>query len=191
MKQTPRKRATHGFTLIEAIIALFFISFIVGEVALVSVLATRSNAYAQRLSQANKIAEALIEKCRNKSFVGLDDPFSAANAPQDPLEVDEVLSETSTVTKQYNECCTPPFTLPCAAAGPLALGGTRTCTLNTVLFKVDRTVSYWSYNNAVPPAAVAALDGVALWADIGVTVSWTDSRQATNQIQMMTRISSR
>ena len=164
-------------------IAMFFVSFIVGELALVSILATRSNAYAQRLSQANKIAEAMLEKCRNKSFVGLDDPFSAANNPQDPLEVVEVLSPTVTVTKQYNENCTP--------AGVLALGGTRTCTLNTVLFKVDRTVSYWSYNSAVPPAAVAALDSVALWADIGVTVSWTDSRQATNQIQMMTRISSR
>lgn len=184
MGQLTRRHASPGFTLIEAMISMFFISFIVVEVALVSTLATRSTSYSQRLSQANKIAEALIEKCRNKPFIGLDAPFSAANAPPDPLEVIEVVGEGLTANKQYNETCTP-------AAVTLPLGATRTCTLNTDFFTAVRTVSYWSYDGAVPPAPVAALDSVAVWADVGVTVSWLDSRRSTNQVQLMTRISSR
>jgi len=66
-----RGPADNGFTLIEVMIAMFILSFIVGGLATISIHASRSTTYAQRLSRAILIAEDALEVCRNTAFESL------------------------------------------------------------------------------------------------------------------------
>jgi prepilin-type N-terminal cleavage/methylation domain-containing protein len=68
-----RERAVSekGFTLIEVMIAMFILSFIVGGLATISIQASRSSQYAQRLARAMLLAEGALEKYRNTAFESL------------------------------------------------------------------------------------------------------------------------
>jgi Tfp pilus assembly protein PilV len=61
-----------GFTFVEVMIALFMLSFIAGGMAMISIHASRSSTYAQRLTRANAIAEDVLEKSRNTAFESLN-----------------------------------------------------------------------------------------------------------------------
>jgi len=73
MKRLVRLRGHDGFTLIETAIAMFFISFIVGGMAMIFMHSSRSSVYSRRLATANILAEQEIEKARNKDYTNLRD----------------------------------------------------------------------------------------------------------------------
>jgi len=60
-----------GFTLVESMIALFLISFIVGEMAMVTIGATRSTHFAKQITKANMYADEALEKTRNTAYKNL------------------------------------------------------------------------------------------------------------------------
>jgi Tfp pilus assembly protein PilV len=62
-----------GFTLIEVMITMFFITFIVQTLAMVSLYAQKSSTYARRLTSANIIAEQTMETYRNTAYANLID----------------------------------------------------------------------------------------------------------------------
>lgn len=61
-------RRTDGFTLVESMIALFFLSFMVGEMAIVDVSAKRSSQLAKNITKANTYADEGLEKSRNMTY---------------------------------------------------------------------------------------------------------------------------
>lgn len=67
-----RQPDSGGFTFIEVMVSLTLLSFLVSEMAMLSMHATRSTTYAQRLSRANLIAEDTVEKARNKAFESIN-----------------------------------------------------------------------------------------------------------------------
>lgn len=67
---TPLRR-TDGFTLIESMIALFFLAFMVGEMAMVDVGAKRSAHLARQITKANTFADEGMEKTRNILYAKL------------------------------------------------------------------------------------------------------------------------
>lgn len=67
----PRGPAEKGFTLIEVMVSMFILSFIVGGLSMISIHASRSSQYAQRLARAMLVAENAVEKCRNTAFESL------------------------------------------------------------------------------------------------------------------------
>ncbi len=71
-----RGSSEKGFTLIEVMIAMFILSFIVGGLAMISVHASRSSHYAQRLARAMLLAEGALEKYRNTAFESLGTAWS-------------------------------------------------------------------------------------------------------------------
>lgn len=66
--------AGNGFSFIETMVAMALLAVIVGDVALVTMHASRSSAGAQRLAVAVTLAENAIERSRNTDFNGLDLP---------------------------------------------------------------------------------------------------------------------
>lgn len=75
---TPLRRAD-GFTLIESMIALFFLSFMVGEMAMVDIGAQRSAQLARQLTKANTYADEGMEKTRNILYAKLQLPSGNMN----------------------------------------------------------------------------------------------------------------
>ena len=75
---TPLRR-TDGFTLIESMIALFFLSFMVGEMAMVDVGAKRSAHLARQITKANTFADEGMEKTRNILYAKLQLPSGNMN----------------------------------------------------------------------------------------------------------------
>ncbi|HWR98112.1 MAG TPA: prepilin-type N-terminal cleavage/methylation domain-containing protein [Candidatus Methanoperedens sp.] len=152
-----------GFTLIEVMISMFFLAFIVGELAMVSTYARRSTAYAQRVTEANMFAEAVLEKARNAAWNNLDTRFSAADNPPDPIVFD---LNRDGIVESYNETC--------ASAGVVT-----TCTAAAGTYTIVRTVTPYLPSAATPFASSTA-------ADIGVVVSWRDAKGATQEIRVAT-----
>lgn len=64
-------RRTDGFTLVESMIALFFLSFMVVEMATVDVGAKRSSQLAKQITKANALADEGLEKSRNMTYAKL------------------------------------------------------------------------------------------------------------------------
>jgi Tfp pilus assembly protein PilV len=64
-----------GFTLIESMIAMLFLSYIVGQMAMLTVYASRNTNFAQRVTRANALADEAVEKSRNSSFNNLQLPL--------------------------------------------------------------------------------------------------------------------
>jgi prepilin-type N-terminal cleavage/methylation domain-containing protein len=160
----PTRTGTAGFTLIEVMISLFFLSFIVGEMAMVSTYARRSTAYAQRLTEANMLAEAVLEKSRNTAWSNLNTRFSALDAPPDPIVFD---LNRDGVVESYNETC--------ASAGALT-----TCTCTAGMYTIERTVTQFL------PTAGVAFGSATTAADVAVTVRWTDSKGIVQQAGVAT-----
>jgi Tfp pilus assembly protein PilV len=152
-----------GFTLIETMISMFFISFIVGELAMVSNYARRSTHQARRLTEANLIAEGVLEKARNSAYTNIDGPFTALDSPPDPIAFD--LNKDG-VVETFNETCTP--------TGPVV-----TCTCAAGSYTVTRTVS------SLLPATTTLIDASTA-VDVNVAVSWMDARGATQMIRVST-----
>jgi prepilin-type N-terminal cleavage/methylation domain-containing protein len=73
---TPRSTAAAGFTLVESMIALFLVSFIVSQMALVTISATRSTQYAKQVTKANMYADEALEKSRNTAYANLQQPVT-------------------------------------------------------------------------------------------------------------------
>jgi len=63
-----------GFSFIETMVATALLAFIVGDVALVTMLASRKSGDAQRLTVAVSLAENALEHERNVDFNNLDLP---------------------------------------------------------------------------------------------------------------------
>lgn len=71
MKAHRSLRAAAGFTLVESMIAMFFLAFIVGEMGMIFVYASRNTNLAQRVTRANALADEAIEKSRNTAYNNL------------------------------------------------------------------------------------------------------------------------
>jgi Tfp pilus assembly protein PilV len=68
---TTLPRRSDGFTLIESMIAMFFLSFMVVEMAMVDVGAKRSSHLASQITKANTYADEGMEKTRNILYAKL------------------------------------------------------------------------------------------------------------------------
>jgi prepilin-type N-terminal cleavage/methylation domain-containing protein len=66
-----KKGSSGGFTLIEVMIAMLFLSFIVQGLAMVALHAQRSGIHSRRLTSANVLAEQALEKYRNTDYDNL------------------------------------------------------------------------------------------------------------------------
>lgn len=163
----PLKSAA-GFTLVEVMISMFFLAFIVGEMAMVSMYARRSTALAQRITEANMLAEAMLEKSRNTAWSHLNTRFSALDAPPDPVVFD---LNRDGIVESYNETCTP--------ATPSATTVVTTCTSTAGVFTIARTVTPYLPSSTTPFDQSAA-------ADISVAVSWVDAKGGAHQIRNAT-----
>ena len=164
MTTRDHKRSQGGFTLIEAMVSMFFLAFIVGELGMVSSYATRSSGLARRLTAANVLAEQIQESCRNKAYGNLQipmqfkmtDPASGALVPS-PLET--VVACDSVV-------------YPTASAN-------RVCLQSVVL-------GDYTQRRSVTPIPATTVFSTSISADIDVIVSWTDAHGATQQIKVST-----
>lgn len=67
--RTPGRQA--GFTLVESMIAMFFMAFIIVEMGNVFVYASRNANLSKNLTRANALAEEAIEKSRNTAYNNL------------------------------------------------------------------------------------------------------------------------
>jgi prepilin-type N-terminal cleavage/methylation domain-containing protein len=155
--------AAAGFTLIEVMISMFFLSFIVGELAMISTYARRSTAYAQRVTEANMLAEAVLEKSRNTAWNNLNTRFSALDNPPDPIVFD---LNRDGVVESYSETC--------AGAGVVT-----TCTCAAGVYTLTRTVRPY-----LPTAGTAF--GACTAADIGIVAAWTDTKGVAQQVSLAT-----
>lgn len=167
------KLDARGFTLIEAMISMFFLAFIVGEMVMVDTYAKRSTNLARRLTEANMIAEGVLEKSRNTSYANLNTQFSNADVPPDPIMFD--LDKNGTL-EQYNETCNP-------ASPPPATATQTVCTAAIGSYTVTRTVTPFNpTTNALAPTQ-AFVNSIA--ADVDIVVTWAVS-SGTQQIRVST-----
>jgi len=60
-----------GFTLIESLIAMFFLFYIVGQMGSIFIYASRNTNLSQRITRANQLAEEAVEKSRNTAYNNL------------------------------------------------------------------------------------------------------------------------
>jgi prepilin-type N-terminal cleavage/methylation domain-containing protein len=120
MRTAPDFRDARGFTLIEVMIAMFFLSFIVGQMALITIYSSHSSAYAQRLTRANMIAEDVLERCRNTAFVSLNVAWT-----------ETIDGATSTETCGASSPATTPATTVCVSTGYGQYTRTRTVQYQT------------------------------------------------------------
>lgn len=159
--RTPREdHGFGGYTIIEAMISMFFIAFIVGEMAMVSTYASRSSYLARRLTQANLLAEQSQETCRNAAYVNLQSAMQFKIT--DPATGSLVTSPLETVV-----ACTDPPALT-----------NRVCLQTTLLgFTQVRAVT-------PVPSATAFVSSES--ADIDIVVTWPDARGATQTLKVST-----
>lgn len=57
-----------GFTLIEAMIAMFCLAYIISQMAALMVYASLNTNLSQRITRANQLAEEAVEKTRNTAY---------------------------------------------------------------------------------------------------------------------------
>lgn len=153
-------RSADGFTLIEVMISMFFLAFIVGEMAMVSTYARRSTALAQQLTEANTLAEAVLEKSRNTAWPNLNTRFSSLDTPADPIVFD---LNRDGIVESYNE---------------RLVGTVWTCDVGG--YTIERTVSEYL------PTAGAAFGTATTAADVSVTVRWVDAKGGPHQVRIAT-----
>lgn len=141
MKSSPETPEA-GFTLIEVMIAMFILGFIAGGMAMVSIHASRSSTYAQRLTRANTIAGEVLETCRNLPFEKIAIPIT------------ETVNGASVA-----ETCTA------APPEPWPAGTVITCTFTGFpLFTRVRTVEYRTSGSATTSFTAAVRVAVS-WMD--------------------------
>lgn len=158
-------RGGRGFTIIEAMISMFFITFIVSEMAMVSGYAGRSSNLARRLTQANLLAEQAQEFCRNAPYLNLQSAMQFKATDQ--LTGLLVTSALETVVA----CTDPP-----AATNRVCL---QTTLLGYTLLRAVTPVP-------VPPSTTVPAFAVSEIADIDLVVSWIDAQGSTQQVIVST-----
>jgi type II secretory pathway pseudopilin PulG len=156
-----------GFTLIETAIAMGLLAFIVADVGMVAMTASRSAAGAQHLTQAVSLAESLIEDSRNTDFSDLQTPLEVCRKLPPPSVPDCRLLE--------EDPCTVSGTSVTCRSNP----GELTAATGLEKFVRVRTVT-------TPPGTT--LD-TALWAQVEVGVSWVDVRGESQQYRLVTLVS--
>lgn len=72
MKPAAKVSGSAGFTLVESMIAMFFLSFLVAEMGMMFMYATRNTNLSQRITRANGLADEAIEKSRNTAYENLE-----------------------------------------------------------------------------------------------------------------------
>jgi len=155
-------RRTDGFTLVEAMIALFFLSFMVAEMAMVDIGAQRSAQLARQVTKANAFADEGLEKTRNVSYANLQVPIANMNesccigaaCPVDLAAVPPLSAMPVNVAR-------------CATIAPIEGVFTRT-----------RIVTPLDAANAVTALTASGK------ADVVVTVTFTDARGAPQRVSV-------
>jgi len=161
MKRRSARFDASGFTLIEAMISLFFIAFMVGEMSAVSMYAKRSSALARRLIEANLIAEGVLEKSRNVAYLNLNTQFSSLDISPDPIMFD---TNRDGVVESYNETCA-------------AVGLAAQCSSVVGTYGVTRTVT--------PLLPAGSTFATSYGAEVDVLVTWSDASGA-KQVRVST-----
>jgi Tfp pilus assembly protein PilV len=77
MEHVQGSRGQAGFTIIESMIAMFFLAYIVSQMGLVMLYASRTTNLSQRVTRANALAEEAVEKSRNTTYNSLQLPNTA------------------------------------------------------------------------------------------------------------------
>jgi Tfp pilus assembly protein PilV len=77
MKRTRGIPAQAGFTIIESMIAMFFLAYIVSQMGMVMLYASRTTNLSQRVTRANFLAEEAVEKSRNTAYNSLQQANAA------------------------------------------------------------------------------------------------------------------
>lgn len=153
---------TDGFTLVESMIALFFLSFMVGEMAMVDVGAKRSAQLARQITKANSYADEGLEKCRNVTYPNLQ--LAVAN-----------MNDTCCIGAAcpVNLAANPPL--------PAMPDNVARCTSTTPfegIFTRTRIVTPLDVNNAVTNLSASGK------ADVVVTVTFVDARGAAQRVSV-------
>lgn len=180
MAPTTRRTCDAGFTLVEVMVSLFFLSFMVVAMATVSIHATRSSTYAQRLTRANMIAEAVVEASRNTAFDKLKTPWCIDANGNNSCDAGEP-AETMCLDANGSGHCD---------AGEPVPGPTQATTftwrydiMNGALipsyFTRSRTVQYQS----------TGLAADSFTADVNTLVSWNDTRNQVQQVRLASVVS--
>jgi hypothetical protein len=87
-----------GFTLVEAVISLFFVAFIVSQLAMISIHGSHTSTLARRVTTANMLADEAIEKTRNRAFANVQDPINdlGETACADGMDYDSAVVNVTT-----------------------------------------------------------------------------------------------
>lgn len=162
MTHADRRRGQAGFTLIEAMISMFFIAFIAGEMGMVMSYSSRSSNLARRITEANLFAEQVQESCRNAPYANLQIPLQfTLTSP----------GSGAPITATESGACA---TVPAAPA---------VCQQSTILqYTWERTVT----PIPIPPSTVTPTYAMSALANIDVVVKWTDAQGAPQQVIVST-----
>lgn len=126
-----RIAGAEGFTLIETMIAMFFIAFMVGEMAMVSVYASRSSNVSRRLTEANNLAVEIVEACRITAYPNLQNNLSV-----------RLWNPAAGGTQAFTDACAVAGTTATCTGSALGYSWTRTVT------PVPSTAAFLSSNSA-------------------------------------------
>jgi type II secretory pathway pseudopilin PulG len=77
MTRTGKDPSQSGFTLIEAMIAMFFVALMVAEMGTVMSYASRNTNFSKNITRANALADEAIEKSRNTAYENIQFPITA------------------------------------------------------------------------------------------------------------------
>jgi len=89
-----------GFTLVEAMISMFFVAFMVAEMGTVMSYASRNTNLSQRIMRANTLADEALEKSRNTAYPSITLPinFTSVACPTCTTETCTTAGNTATCT---------------------------------------------------------------------------------------------
>ena len=148
MNWNGNSRAQAGFTLVESMIAMFFLAFIVTQLAALSVAAGRNTNLSKRITLANQLADEAIEKSRNTAYENLQ----LANA---------ALGETCTAAGLVVSCTSTvnpgnPYTRV-RTISPRTSGGALIALASSNQTDIDVTVSFTDARGTVQAIRVASV----------------------------------
>jgi len=155
-------RRADGFTLVESMIALFFLSFMVGEMAMVDIGAQRSAQLAKQLTKANAYADEGMEKTRNILYAKLQLPSGNMN-------------ETCCIGAA---CLVDLAAIPPLPAVPANVARCTSIAPIEGVFTRQRIVTPLTDANAATPLDASGK------ADVVVTVTFTDARGAPQRVSV-------
>jgi len=148
MKNSRGIPAPAGFTLIESMIAMFFLAFMVAEMANLTTYASRNTNLSQRTTRANTLADNAVERGRNTAYNSLQNPTGGETCAVSGF----VATCTSTVpiSTSVNFTVVRTITPRDAAGAPIALASSN-------LSDLDVTVSYTDARNNAQTLRVSSI----------------------------------